>query len=74
MSVSALAAALQAMGLECRVEPRENLALITSTESRPSFVDGELRRRVLALAREHGFTHVAIELGPADRGATLRRD
>ena len=74
MSARALAAALQAIGLECRVEPRENLALITSNEPQPSLVDGDLRRKVLTLAREHGFTHVAVELSPAERGATLRRD
>ena len=30
--------------------------------------DGELRRAALALAREHGFTHLAVELAPSAGG------
>jgi hypothetical protein len=74
VSGSSLAAALQAIGLACRVEPRETLALITPVESHRSLLDDDLRRRVLSLAREHGFTHAAVELAPTERGATLRRD
>ena len=50
-------------GVPCKVETRAGLAVLIAT---PDVVaklgDAELRRTALALAREHGFTHVAIEL------------
>ncbi|CAN5557495.1 hypothetical protein BH09GEM1_BH09GEM1_23730 [soil metagenome] len=50
-------------GLVCRVEPRAGLAvLIADRETMASLADIEVRRATLALAREHGFTHVAVEL------------
>ena len=53
-----------------RVEVRERLAiLVPDSESRP---DAERRREILKLAREDGFTHVALELDPD--GAALPRD
>jgi hypothetical protein len=73
---AALAAALRGAGIACEVEARDALALIiaSSTDAtRLAAVD--LRQRVLALAREHGFTHVAVELGvdgTADHAPVLR--
>jgi sugar phosphate isomerase/epimerase len=61
---TALAAALRDAGITCTVESRAALALIVaSTADGQRLADDDLRRRVLALAREHGFTHVAVELG-----------
>jgi hypothetical protein len=80
-----LEAALASVGLVCAVEGRGRLALLiprrdAATQAR--LADPALRRRALALAAEHGFTHAAVELrdGPADAprpaegGEALRRD
>ena len=59
----ALEGALAERGLVCRVESRAGLAvLIADAATVAALSDVELRRAALALAREHGFTHVAIEL------------
>ena len=59
-----LTAALAAMGLPVQVEPRAPLAVLVAAESAATrLIDATLRRAVLLVAREHGFTHVAIELG-----------
>jgi hypothetical protein len=59
-----LAAALAAMGLPVDVEPRATLAVIVaSPPATTRLIDATLRHAVLAAAREHGFTHVALELG-----------
>ena len=58
-----LEGALAERGLVCRVESRAGLAvLIADAATVARLGDAELRRAALALAREHGFTHVAIEL------------
>lgn len=59
----ALEGALAERGLVCRVESRAGLAvLIADAATVAALGDVELRRSALALAREHGFSHVAIEL------------
>jgi len=63
----ALAAALAMRGIECALEVRGALALLLpKPESVAALQVDENRRAVLALAKEHGFTHVAIEL-PSER-------
>lgn len=58
-----LEGALAERGLVVRVERRAGLAvLIADQETVTRLGDAELRRTALALAREHGFSHVAIEL------------
>ena len=75
---AALAAALRGAGIVCEVEARAALAVIVASAADASRVGGDdLRPRVLALAREHGFTHVAVELGggvggTADHAPLLR--
>jgi hypothetical protein len=60
---TALERALAERGVPCRVEQRAGLAVLVAT---PDIVaklgDAGLRKAALDLAREHGFTHVAIEL------------
>jgi hypothetical protein len=72
-NATALAAGIAALGIQCALEARGGLALILPVvESVARLQDQETRRAVLALARQHGFTHVAIEL-PEERrddGAT----
>lgn len=66
-NASALAAAIAALGLQCALEARGGLALLLpGPESFEMLQQPETRRAVLSLARQHGFTHVAIEL-PNDR-------
>ena len=65
-----LAARLRDAGFSCRVEARERLAIVIPLPGSP-LLPGD-RTRVLQLAREEGFTHVAIELDPD--GATLPGD
>jgi hypothetical protein len=63
----ALAAAIAKLGIECALEVRGGLALLLPTvEGVTALQADENRRAVLSLAKEHGFTHVAIEL-PGDR-------
>lgn len=60
---SALERMLAERGLPCRVESRAGLAvLITNSATMVALTDADVRRTTLALAREHGFTHVAVEL------------
>lgn len=74
--VAAFAAALHAAGIASSVETRGNLALIVASPADAvRLASADLRRRVLSLGREQGFTHVAVELGAAqqDDAAVLRR-
>ena len=58
-----LEGALAERGLVVRVERRAGLAVLIADATTVTLLgDTELRRTALALAREHGFTHVAIEL------------
>jgi hypothetical protein len=59
----ALASAIAKLGIDCALEVRGGLALLLPTpEGATALQVDEKRRAVLALAKEHGFTHVAIEL------------
>lgn len=59
----ALEGVLAERGLVVRVERRMGLAvLVADAGTVAKLGDPELRRTALALAREHGFSHVAIEL------------
>ena len=65
-----LAASLTANGIPCKVEPRAALAvLMVESGIAERLADGELRRTALALAKEQGFTHLAVELAPPPGGA-----
>ena len=62
-----LAQALAELGLVCALEARGKLVLLMpDQDSVAKLADESLRRSALALAKEHGFTHAAIEL-PNDR-------
>lgn len=73
MSAPSLAAALAAHGVDARVEARDALAVITvpNGEAAERLRDPDLRRAVIALAAQHGFKTVALELASAtdDRAA-----
>jgi len=66
-NAAALAAAIAELGIACALEVRGGLVLLLpTTDAVASLQLDEKRRAVLALAKQHGFTHVAIEL-PNDR-------
>jgi len=72
---TSLAQALGARGIACRVEARERLAVVQFDESTSgSRLDRDARALVLQVARGHGFTHVAIDLGTAGDDALISRD
>lgn len=69
MSAVSLERALRAHGLDGVVEARGGLAVLIPRESASDFAMSERRDLALRLAREHGFTHLAVELAPARDGA-----
>jgi len=73
VSAPSFAAALAAHGVDARVEARDALAIITvpNADAADRMRDADLRRTVVALAAQHGFKTVAIELARAtdDRAA-----
>ena len=75
MSAEHLEAALRGAGLRCSVDIVDRLAIVTPDDSAAELATVRTRREALRLVREHGFTHLALEL-PGDRGdgAPLRRD
>ena len=54
--------ALRAMGLRCSVEEHGALAVCVPDPGERGFEDAETRRRAIALARAHGFSHLALEV------------
>lgn len=64
MSAAALEAALHALGIDCAVEARDALAILVPRDHACDLSRLEQRELALRLGREHGFTHVAIELAP----------
>jgi uncharacterized protein len=74
--VEGLTDALRRMEVSCDVTARARLAVIRCTAPRDTdrLIDGERRRAVVEMARGFGFTHVALEIEPAPRDATVRRD
>lgn len=59
---AALAADLRAIGIVCDVEGRDALALLVDVAIDGPTMTGEVRTRIVAAARQRGFTHVAAEL------------
>ncbi|HZI27897.1 MAG TPA: hypothetical protein VFD64_07055 [Gemmatimonadaceae bacterium] len=48
-------------GITCRIEVRDRLAIIVAA---PGYLTAAVRADVLRLAKEEGFTHLALELDP----------
>ena len=77
MSARALEQALASQGIHCTIEPRDRLAVLMPLDECSLDALGVTERRLAAsvLAAEHGFTHLALELGAeAASGAALPRD
>ena len=64
MSATAFQADLTAAGLSLQVEERGRMAVVIPAGG--AAMDPAARRRVVALARQHGFSNVCIELAPRD--------
>jgi hypothetical protein len=63
---AAFAAALAVAGVRATVEVRARLAVVHLADGTGGALgDVTLRRRVVALGREAGFTHVAVAVGEA---------
>lgn len=62
MSAESLRDALRSIGVECEVEPHGALALLRVPESDHGLEDPRRRLEVANLAREFGFTAIALEL------------
>jgi hypothetical protein len=62
---TALTTALRALGVDCGVEAFDRLAVLTPHPGVLGLDDRATRQAVVRLAREHGFTNVAVELPPA---------
>lgn len=74
MSAPSLETALAALGLAGHVEARGPLAVVTVRDARPA-ADPALRAAAVALAAEHGFASLALELDDhAGDRAALPRD
>lgn len=69
--MTSLEAALRAHGLACRVEARDRLAILVLEDTQGA-LGGVMRQKAVDLARDAGFTHVAVELDGG--GAPLPRD
>ncbi|HEY0970606.1 MAG TPA: hypothetical protein VGE02_06485 [Gemmatimonadales bacterium] len=64
-SAEELERALSGDGLRCTVEARGRLAIVRAGDAAgatSALGDPDARARIVALAREHGFTHAALEL------------
>jgi hypothetical protein len=59
--------ALLERGIRASVEARGSLAVLLPMSDPEAFARAGVRDLVLALAREHGFTHVSVELLGAPR-------
>jgi hypothetical protein len=66
-AADSLTDALAQFGLMCRVEERDGLAIVhPGAASDVQLADTGVRRQIVALARERGFTHVAVALGAGE--------
>lgn len=68
MTAAALESALASLGVPCAVEADHRLAVLRpkALEGGSSFAKPAVRARIVALALEHGFTHVALDLADVD--------
>lgn len=75
MSALTLEDSLRARGIACRVEALDRLALIVPEGPVAALEEATLRREIVGLVRDHGFTHLALELVAEPGGdAPLHRD
>ena len=71
-SAEELERALRAIGLRVSVEAMDALAVGVPEQGERGFENADTRARAIALARSHGFSHLAIELREHERESTPR--
>ena len=64
--------ALRELGLHCVVEAWDALAVAVPELGARGFENPETRQRAIALARTHGFSHLAVELRGAESEPSAR--
>jgi serine protease inhibitor len=64
--------ALRALGVVCVVEACDALAVVIPDVGDRRFEIDDIRHRALALARAHGFSHLAVELREPERATADR--
>jgi hypothetical protein len=75
VSAESLQRALSELGIDCKVEAREKLAVIVPRDAPANLRDAPTRRAALALLAEHGFTHLALEIAESSSDdAPVSRD
>jgi hypothetical protein len=75
LSAESLREALAALGLRGSIEARGTLAVLLLEGDAAPLRDPSLRARALAIASEHGFSHLALEVAVArDGGAAVHSD
>lgn len=57
-----LESALRRLGIRCAVESWDALAVALPEPGERAFEDAAVRTQAVALARSHGFSHLAVEL------------
>jgi aspartate aminotransferase-like enzyme len=71
-SAADLQEALRALGFRVTIEAMDALAVAVAEAGERGFEDAERRGRAIALARRHGFSHLAVELTPDESDSTPR--
>lgn len=64
--------ALRSLGLRVTIEPMDALAIAIPEPGERGFERDDVRVRAIALARAHGFSHLAVELRARERESTAR--
>lgn len=63
MSAEVLETALASLGVRGRIETRDRLAVLIATDDEAVvLLDEATRGRAVAIAREHGYANLALEL------------
>jgi hypothetical protein len=71
-SAADLQGALRSLGLRVTIEGIDALAVAVPQPGERGFEDARMRDRAIALARTHGFSHLAVELRADESDSTSR--
>lgn len=64
--------ALRDLGLRCRIEAFDALAVAIPEPGERGFERDDIRRRAIELARANGFSHLAVELRSSEHADPTR--
>ena len=71
-STADLQEALRGLGLRVTIEAMDALAVAVLEAGERGFENANTRERAIALARTHGFSHLAVELRADESDSTAR--